>query len=148
MSSSDKKGYGALLAIMLCLITVGCAVYFAKPIYTKVEGLFSKDAPVEVIVEDTMAVLTVQEVLAARELERDMRYLDSVYMEMPDESVIAICMEYGTDMSPQDIAAMYLMHIDSYKDVELGARIERGKTNVEPDPIPIESEPDTETVNH
>ena len=85
-----------------------------------------------------------------REQEREYRYLDSVYMDIPDIPLIAILMRFGTDMSHTDISKEYLLNRKNYDNVEFGAQIRDAYEHTrvyQPDSIPIKAKNDTVLPN-
>lgn len=108
---------------------------------------------VEQVVTDTEEAVTeytIQDVLNMREQEREYRYLDSVYMDIPDIPLIAILMRFGTDMSHTDISKEYLLNRKNYDNVEFGAQIRDAYEHTrvyQPDSIPIKAKNDTVLPN-
>lgn len=93
---------------------------------------------------------TIQDVLDMREQEREYRYLDSVYMDIPNIALIAILMRFGTDMSHTDISKEYLLNRKNYDNVEFGAQIRDAYEHTrvyQPDSIPIKAKNDTVLPN-
>lgn len=67
---------------------------------------------------------TVDDVVYYREQLRRDKYLDSIYINMPEVALRAILQEYGTDISGFDIAEAYLRNPEKYKNIKQGADIQ------------------------
>lgn len=67
---------------------------------------------------------TVDDIVYYREQLRRDKYLDSVYINMPEVALRAILQEYGTDISGFDIAEAYLRNPEKYKNIKQGADIQ------------------------
>ena len=147
-----NKTLWGLLTLIVVLIA-GTIFVFTTETGDKVINYFRGSDKVEQVVTDTTETVseqyTIQDVLDMREQEREYRYLDSTYMDMPDISLIAILMRFGTDMSHADIAKEYLANKANYNNVEFGAQIrEAYKQHArEPDAIPEQTKPDTVLPN-
>lgn len=79
------------------------------------------------VVTDSVTFIepTVDEILTYRNTINHDRYLDSVYLSMPEVSLRAILEEHGTGIGSWDIADIYLSDIDKYKAIEKGAKIQK-----------------------
>lgn len=68
----------------------------------------------EEVTDSTSEVLTPEDVLQFREQIRECMRVDSVYMSMPDIVLLAILMNYGTDLSTTEIVTIYESNKDIY----------------------------------
>lgn len=148
---SKYKGIIATI-IAAILMAAGVVFYVNKD---KITDMFQdKESVEQPIVDESDLVeeetITIDDILDMRRQEVELRYLDSVYLNMPEVSLIAILMKFGTDMSHTDIAKEYLKHKKNYNDVEFGAEIrdiyEHNKSK-EPDEMPEKAKPDTVLPN-
>lgn len=148
-----NKTLWGLLTLIVVLIA-GTIIVFTTETGDKVINYFRGNDKVEQVVTDTTATVseqyTIQDVLDMREQEREYRYLDSVYMDIPDIPLIAILMRFGTDMSHTDISKEYLLNRKNYDNVEFGAQIRDAYEHTrvyQPDSIPIKAKNDTVLPN-
>lgn len=147
----NKTLWGLLTLVVV--LTAGTIFVFTTETGDKVINYFRGNDKVEQVVTDTTETVseqyTIQDVLDMREQEREYRYLDSTYMDIPDIPLIAILMRFGTDMSHTDIAKEYLTNKANYDNVEFGAQIRETYEQhaLEPDAIPEQAKPDTVLPN-
>lgn len=151
-----NKTLWGLLTLIVVLIA-GTIFVLTTETGNKVINYFRGSDEVEQSVTDTTTTVseqyTIQDVLDMREQEREYRYLDSTYMDIPDIPLIAILMRFGTDMSHTDIAKEYLANKANYDNVEFGAQIrdayrqQTNRANHDPDKMPEVATPDTVLPN-
>lgn len=146
--SKLKTTISLLMAILIiALVGVGIATY--PKWWEQAKNMFSdKEQVVQPTEESSVEpqVFTIEDIVNMREQEREYRYLDSMYMDMPKVALIAILIKNGVDMSHTDIAKEYLQNKKSYNDVEFGAQINdiyKQSINQEPDTIPKQAKTDT-----
>lgn len=149
---SNKKFFTILTIV--CVLIVGTIFALTTDVVSNVINHFRGTEKIEQIVtkpvQAEVTEYTIQDVLDMREQEREYRYLDSIYMDIPDIPLIAILMRFGTDMSHSDIATEYLNNRKNYDNVEFGAQIRDAyeQTRVhEPDNVPEPAKPDTVLPN-
>lgn len=148
---SNKKFFTILTVV--CILIVGAIFALTTNVVGNVINHFRGTEKVEQVVTDTEKAVTeytIQDVLDMREQEREYRYLDSVYMDIPDIPLIAILMRFGTDMSHTDISKEYLLNRKNYNNVEFGAQIRDAYEHTrvyQPDSIPIKAKNDTVLPN-
>ena len=132
-----------LPVIVIILIVMGVAIYYNWK--NKVIDVFSDKEQIEQPVEIDIPTYTVEDIVNLRKEEKEICYLDSVYMHMPDVALIAILIKNGTDLSRLDIAKEYLKNKKSYDDVEFGAQINDmyKQSGKEPDILPDKAPVDT-----
>ncbi len=68
------------------------------------------------------APLTVAEVLQRRDDMRLCEYEDSIWLTMPDEIIVQICVNKGTDLSQYEIVETYLQNKEFYDGFVKGSR--------------------------
>lgn len=144
MENEGKKSYVGLITsiigILLLTFIVMVAVNFSGW-GDKLTNVFSDTEQIAQQPADTIVTptVTVEDIITMREQEREFRYLDSVYMNMPEIALIAILIKGGVDMSHTDIAQEYIQNRKTYNDVQFGAQINdlyQHANNQEPDTIP------------
>lgn len=141
---SNKKFFTILTVV--CILIVGAIFALTTDVVSDAINHFRGTEKVEQVVTK----YTIQDVLDMREQEREYRYLDSVYMDIPDIPLIAILMRFGTDMSHTDISKEYLLNRKNYDNVEFGAQIRDAYEHTrvyQPDSIPIKAKNDTVLPN-
>lgn len=70
-------------------------------------------------------VLTVQDVLQARNDLKESQRVDSVFLSLSDVILVDILMTHGTSLSIADIVNIYESNKSRYKDVQHGAIIQK-----------------------
>lgn len=148
---SNKKFFTILTVV--CILIVGAIFALTTDVVSDAINHFRGTEKVEQVVTNTkeeVTEYTIQDVLDMREQEREYRYLDSVYMDIPDIPLIAILMRFGTDMSHTDISKEYLLNRKNYDNIEFGAQIRDAYEHTrvyQPDSIPIKAKNDTVLPN-
>ena len=149
---NNKKFF--TISAIVCILIGGVIFALTADVVSNAINHFRDTEKVEQIVTEPVQAevteYTIQDVLDMREQEREYRYLDSIYMNIPDIPLIAILMRFGTDMSHSDIATEYLNNRKNYDNVEFGAQIRDAyeQTRVhEPDNVPEPAKPDTVLPN-
>ena len=99
-----------------------------------------------ITVDSTKIVPTIEQVLQARKNVQLQKYADSVFLHMPDESLLSVLMKIGTESSIAEIVKEYdvdrRFHDNAYK-------VHKAAKELLPDTIPAkpaESKP-TKSVN-
>ena len=118
----------------MCLISsiIGAIVFVALHWNVgEVKNLFSKEEvstesvqPETVVIRDTIAMPTVEDVLLAREVTKEQYRKDSVFMQMPKAALAAVLMKIGTNSTIKEIVEEYESNISIYSNVILGAEIQ------------------------
>ena len=130
---SNKKFFTILTVV--CILIVGAIFALTTDVVSDAINHFRGTEKVEQVVTDTkeeVTEYTIQDVLDMREQEREYRYLDSVYMDIPD------------------ISKEYLLNRKNYDNVEFGAQIRDAYEHTrvyQPDSIPIKAKNDTVLPN-
>ncbi len=120
-----SKGLKFLVAATAIILLAGVTLIFtSNGVRQSVKELFGGKP--EVVQTDTLTTQvapTIDQVLQDRAAEKEYRYFDSVYMDIPDVSLIAILMKLGPSAKPIDIGKEYMLRLNQYKQVQLGASI-------------------------
>lgn len=116
--------FWSILFALVLAIFVGVSVYFghdriAKSINPEKENV-SQEPQTEV-----EPVLTVQDVLQARNDLKESQRVDSVFLSLSDVILVDILMTHGTSLSNSDIVYIYESNKEHFKDVLKGAVIQR-----------------------
>lgn len=141
-----KSKIGLIISMVAIVLLIGAGVFTYPKWSSKVSNMFSDKEQIAQPTDTVEAhVFTVEDIVNMREQEKEYRYLDSVYMNIPEIALIAILIKNGVDMSHTDIAREYLQNRKSYNDVEFGAQINdiyKQSINQEPDTIPKQAKTD------
>lgn len=116
--------FWSILFALVLAIFVGVSVYFghdqiAESINPEKENV-SQEPQTEV-----EPVLTVQDVLQARNDLKESQRVDSVFLSLSDVILVDILMTHGTSLSIADIVNIYESNKSRYKDVQHGAIIQK-----------------------
>lgn len=116
--------FWSILVALVLAIFVGVTVYFghdrrAESINPEKENV-SQEPQTEV-----EPVLTVQDVLQARNDLKESQRVDSVFLSLSDVILVDILMTHGTSLSIADIVNIYESNKSRYKDVQHGAIIQK-----------------------
>lgn len=113
-----------ILGLVVLVFLIVCSVTaFGDKVINYFRGNETVEQTTTIDTANTVEQFTIHDVLDMREQEREYRYLDSVYMNMPEIPLVAILLWHGTDMSHTDIAKEYLTNKKNYDNVEFGAQI-------------------------
>lgn len=112
--------------------------------------LFNKktinEPPITDSIEQTVNyVPTVYDVLEEREEWKYQNFIDSVYLQMPEQILTHMLVVKGTTISPQEIVEDYLSNKQFYHDTILKS-MDIQKQYI-PDSLPPKSKPDKESDN-
>lgn len=102
-----KLAIGIAVGITAALLII---LYIAKkenPPEERVEHHYIKDK-------------TIREVLNERASMKYREYIDSVYMNMPEEILIAIYIDHGTSLSPEEVVEEYWYNEEKYLELLKG----------------------------
>lgn len=116
--------FWSILFALVLAIFVGVSVYFghdqiAESINPEKENV-SQEPQTEV-----EPVLTVQDVLQARNDLKESQRIDSVFLSLSEVILVDILMTHGTSLSIADIVNIYESNKSRYKDVQHGAIIQK-----------------------
>lgn len=116
--------FWSILFALVLAIFVGVSVYsghdrIAESINSEKENV-SQEPQTEV-----EPVLTVQDVLQARNDLKESQRVDSVFLSLSDVILVDILMTHGTSLSIADIVNIYESNKSRYKDVQHGAIIQK-----------------------
>lgn len=116
--------FWSILFALVLAIFVGVSAHFrheriAKSINPEKENV-SQEPQTEV-----EPVLTVQDVLQARNDLKESQRVDSVFLSLSDVILVDILMTHGTSLSIADIVNIYESNKSRYKDVQHGAIIQK-----------------------
>ena len=116
--------FWSILFALVLVIFVGVSVYLghdriAESINPEKENV-SQEPQTEV-----EPVLTVQDVLQARNDLKESQRVDSVFLSLSDVILVDILMTHGTSLSIADIVNIYESNKSRYKDVQHGAIIQK-----------------------
>ena len=82
-------------------------------------GLKTETITDTVTIDSTKIAPTIEQVLNARKEVQNQRYADSVFLHMPDESLLSVLMKIGTESSIAEIVKEYdvdrRFHDNAYK---------------------------------
>lgn len=110
----------ALLAVLS--ITVSCD-WFNINLFNKTEvpttDTVFVEKPEMAITEQT----TIEEMLQFREVLKEDRKIDSIFLAMPDIALTGVLIRLGTNVSTKTIVKEYLDNIQYYNNLQLGAAI-------------------------
>lgn len=94
---------------------------------------------------------SITEILQLRDDVRQGEHYDSIFLHMPDAPLIAILLQYGTDLSMSDIGRIYEEDQQTWDNVQLGSQIYEKYIQPsikEPDPLPEALAPDSTSRNN
>lgn len=107
-----------------CFVALHWNVGEVKNLFSKEEVSTESVQPETVVIRDTIAMPTVEDVLLAREVTKEQHRKDSVFMQMPKAALAAVLMKIGTNSTIKEIVEEYESNISIYSNVILGAEIQ------------------------
>ena len=132
--------------VMLIIISVALAggLYFGNKRLNKIEDLLilTDDGSEPVIQQE----VTIADILQYREDVRHFKYIDSIYMTMPDVVLIDILVNHGTLISNEEIVNIYLSNPDTYNKKKSQQRYDGYKEFVKPKDQENQSDNENELV--
>ena len=143
----------AIALIVLACVFIGYGLYD----YTKSKQLASEQAIElqEQTAETDSAYYsqppTISEILQFRRDILEGEYYDSVFLHMPTVPLIAILLQYGTELPNSDIGRIYEEDQQTWDNVQLGSQIYEKYIQPsikEPDPLPEPLAPDSTSHNN
>lgn len=132
MKMNDRPPFNKAWLWVILIMIIGAIVFVALHWNVcEVKNLFSKEKvstesvqPETVVIRDTIAMPTVEDVLLAREVTKEQHRKDSVFMQMPKAALAAVLMKIGTNSTIKEIVEEYESNISIYSNVILGAEIQ------------------------
>lgn len=132
MEMNDRPPFNKARLWVILIMIIGAIVFVALHWNVgEVKNLFSKEKvstesvqPETVVIRDTIAMPTVEDVLLAREVTKEQHRKDSVFMQMPKAALAAVLMKIGTNSTIKEIVEEYESNISIYSNVILGAEIQ------------------------
>ena len=132
MEMNDRPPFNKAWLWVILIMIIGAIVFVALHWNVgEVKNLFSKEEvstesvqPETVVIRDTIAMPTVEDVLLAREVTKEQHMKDSVFMQMPKAALAAVLMKIGTNSTIKEIVEEYESNISIYSNVILGAEIQ------------------------
>ena len=132
MEMNDRPPFNKAWLWVILIMIIGAIVFVALHWNVgEVKNLFSKEEvstesvqPETVVIRDTIAMPTVEDVLLAREVTKEQHRKDSVFMQMPKAALAAVLMKIGTNSTIEEIVEEYESNISVYSNVILGAEIQ------------------------
>lgn len=132
MEMNDRPPFNKAWLWVILIMIIGAIVFVALHWnVNEVKNLFSKEEvstesvqPETVVIRDTIAMPTVEDVLLAREVTKEQHRKDSVFMQMPKAALAAVLMKIGTNSTIKEIVEEYESNISIYSNVILGAEIQ------------------------
>lgn len=132
MEMNDRPPFNKAWLWVILIMIIGAIVFVALHWNAgEVKNLFSKEEvstesvqPETVVIRDTIAMPTVEDVLLAREVTKEQHRKDSVFMQMPKAALAAVLMKIGTNSTIKEIVEEYESNISIYSNVILGAEIQ------------------------
>lgn len=132
MEMNDRPPFNKAWLWVILIMIIGAIVFVALHWNVgEVKNLFSKEEvstesvqPETVVIHDTIAMPTVEDVLLAREVTKEQHRKDSVFMQMPKAALAAVLMKIGTNSTIKEIVEEYESNISIYSNVILGAEIQ------------------------
>lgn len=132
MEMNDRPPFNKAWLWVILIMIIGAIVFVALHWNVgEVKNLFSKEKvstesvqPETVVIRDTIAMPTVEDVLLAREVTKEQHRKDSVFMQMPKAALAAVLMKIGTNSTIEEIVEEYESNISIYSNVILGAEIQ------------------------
>lgn len=132
MEMNDRPPFNKAWLWVILIMIIGAIVFVALQWNVgEVKNLFSKEEvstesvqPETVVIRDTIAMPTVEDVLLAREVTKEQHRKDSVFMQMPKAALAAVLMKIGTNSTIKEIVEEYESNISIYSNVILGAEIQ------------------------
>jgi hypothetical protein len=132
MKMNDRPPFNKAWLWVILIMIIGAIVFVALHWNVgEVKNLFSKEEvstesvqPETVVIRDTIAMPTVEDVLLAREVTKEQHRKDSVFMQMPKAALAAVLMKIGTNSTIEEIVEEYESNISVYSNVILGAEIQ------------------------
>lgn len=132
MEMNDRPPFNKAWLWVILIMIIGAIVFVALHWNVgEVKNLFSKEKvstesvqPETVVIRDTIAMPTVEDVLLAREVTKEQHRKDSVFMQMPKAALAAVLMKIGTNSTIKEIVEEYESNISVYSNVILGAEIQ------------------------
>lgn len=135
------------ILLLTLVVLIGGGTFF---MYKVNEEKYPDNLPVENMEVDSQNVVTnvtIDDILETRRSILECQYQDSVFLHMPETSLIAVLMKLGTDATNTEIVKEYLNNRKIYDNVELGAQIkDMYKKQFEPDSLPKKAKQDTATI--
>lgn len=133
MEMNDRPPFNKAWLWVILIMIIGAIVFAALHWNVgEVKNLFSKEKvstesvqPETVVIRDTIAMPTVEDVLLARKLTKESQRKDSVFMAMPEAALIAVLMKIGTESTIEQIVQEYEANPDLYKNVIWGSEIQK-----------------------
>lgn len=133
MEMNDRPPFNKAWLWVILIMIIGAIVFVALHWNVgEVKNLFSKEKvstesvqPETVVIRDTIAMPTVEDVLLAREVTKEQHRKDSVFMQMPKAALIAVLMKIGTESTIEQIVQEYEANPDLYKNVIWGSEIQK-----------------------
>lgn len=132
MEMNDRPPFNKAWLWVILIMIIGAIIFVALHWNVgEVKNLFSKEKvstesvqPETVVIRDTIAMPTVEDVLLAREVTKEQHRKDSVFMQMPKAALAAVLMKIGTNSTIKEIVEEYESNISIYSNVILGAEIQ------------------------
>lgn len=132
MEMNERPPFNKAWLWVILIMIIGAIVFVALHWNVgEVKNLFSKEKvstesvqPETVVIRDTIAMPTVEDVLLAREVTKEQHRKDSVFMQMPKAALAAVLMKIGTNSTIKEIVEEYESNISIYSNVILGAEIQ------------------------
>lgn len=132
MEMNDRPPFNKAWLWVILIMIIGAIVFVALHWNVgEVKNLFSKEEvstesvqTETVVIRDTIAMPTVEDVLLAREVTKEQHRKDSVFMQMPKAALAAVLMKIGTNSTIKEIVEEYESNISIYSNVILGAEIQ------------------------
>lgn len=132
MEMNDRPPFNKAWLWVILIMIIGAIVFVALHWNVgEVKNLFSKEEvstesvqPETVVIRDTIAMPTVEDVLLARKVTKEQHRKDSVFMQMPKAALAAVLMKIGTNSTIKEIVEEYESNISIYSNVILGAEIQ------------------------
>ena len=101
-------------------LAVGIAVGLTSTLLIILYIAKKENPPEERVEHHYIKDKTIREVLNERASMKYREYIDSVYINMPEEVLIAIYIDYGTSLSPEDAVKEYWYNEEKYVELLKG----------------------------
>ncbi len=125
-----RKSNSCLTAILVAIVVIliGCIIYLDR---NRIADFFTGENQTEVQIEENEPViiedahLTIKDFLEMREVMREERRIDSVFLSIPEVVLVDILTQHGTSLSNADVVHIYEANPRDYNKVVSGAKAQQ-----------------------
>lgn len=127
-SSSNHNSCLTAILVAIIVVLVGCIIYLDRH---KIADFFTGENQTEVQTEENEPVivedvpLTIKDFLEMREVMREDRRIDSIFLSIPEVVLVDILTQHGTSLSNADVVHIYEANPRDYNKVVSGAKAQQ-----------------------